>query len=107
MDHKEQNLYVRVDSYTRVCLTVIAVLLTVVIIGLWVDGVPSVEKASAAKAAMSNAIRQTRLLEAQKQANTKLDELITLLKSGQLKVEVTKMPKSPAGGTNGTQSIPK
>ena len=104
MDHKEQKLYVRMDAYTRVCLTVIAVLLTVVIIGLWADGVPSVEKASAARAAMSNAIRQTKLLEAQKQTNTKLDELIALLKSGQIKVEVTKMPKNASGGTDGAKS---
>ena len=104
MDHKEKNLYVKVDAYTRVCMTVIAVLLTVVIIGLWVDGVPSVEKASAAKAAMSNAIRQTKLLKAQEQANTKLDELIALLKSGQLKVEITKMPTSTPGGTDGAKS---
>ena len=36
---KRARITVRVDWYTRVCLTVIAVLLTVVIIGLWTDGV--------------------------------------------------------------------
>jgi len=94
MERKE--IQVRVDGYTRVCLTVIAVLLTVMIIGLWADAVPSADTAPAATAAMAPGVQRAAILAAQKQTTARIGELIALLKSGDVKVRVTEMP--PAGG---------
>ncbi len=106
MERKEQKMVVQVDAYTRVCLTMIAVLLTVVVIGLWADGVPRAEQAMAAKVIRnvpeppSPGAQRVQILAAQKETIAKLAELIAVLKSGEVKVRVTEMPGQPAGGTN-------
>jgi len=80
---------VRLDGYTRGCLTVIAVLLTVLILGLWSDMSFS-RSARAAEDGFgdSSAIRKD-MLKAQEQTNVKLDDLMKLLKSGEVKVQVS------------------
>ncbi len=99
---------VRVDAYTRVCLTAIAVLLTVTVLGLWCQGVPSLAPAWADGPAATgdNKFGDTNAriaaqLEATRAIDGKLDELLKLLTSGQVKVQVVQDEK--AGGGNGQQ----
>lgn len=106
MECKGKKVVVQVDAYTRVCLTVIAALLTVVIIGLWADGVPQAEQAMAGKVITEErrppgpGSQRAQILAAQKQTTAKLAELIAVLKSGDVKVRVTEMPAGSAGGTD-------
>ncbi len=103
-----KNVTIRVDGYTRVCLTAIAVLLTVLVIGLWTTAVPSPSAAQAAdtKPVDSNAgfgqtgTRLAELTGAQQITNAKLDELIKVMTSGQVKVQVVGEDGKPAGGAN-------
>lgn len=83
-----RSIRVRVDGYTRVCLSVIAVLLTVMIMGLWVGHVPSPQSATAADQFLDTGADRKAMIEAQQETNKKLDELIGLLKSGEVKVKV-------------------
>lgn len=106
MERKDDKMVVQVDAYTRVCLTVIAVLLTVVIIGLWADGVPQADRAVAGKVIEEErrppgpGTQRAAIVAAQKQTTAKLAEVIAVLKSGDVRVRVTEMPTHPAGGTN-------
>jgi len=85
-----------VDTYTRCCLTVIAVLLAVLVVGLWAAA-PVVSRASAAGTDTDsvggfgnpNAQRQAAIRELGK-ANRKLSEIVDLLKSGKVKVVMDK-----------------
>jgi hypothetical protein len=88
------NERVHVDNYTRFCLTVIAALLTVLILMLWVDGTPCAPMARADDSASATG-RMTGLAEhfadllaATKETNQKLTDLNDLLKSGQAKIQV-------------------
>jgi hypothetical protein len=101
------RIEIRVDRYTRLCLTAIAVLLTVVVVGLW-SQTPLAPIASAAGPEKDGAFGDTGAriaaqLEAAQKTNAKIDELIQLLTSGQVKVQVVKEKddKSP-GGANAT-----
>ena len=101
---------VRVDGYTRVCLTAIAVLLTVLVIGLWADLTGPVREARAeskfrdskAQKALTegrwgtSSAPQQAIARAQQESNLKLDELIKLLKSGEIRVRVVGM-EAPGG----------
>ena len=96
MVRHNRKVQVRVDTYTRVCLTVITVLLTVLIAGLWAEGVPTGELASArppagrdAKKPLWDSVSQREaLVKEMQQVNRKLEELKALLKSGEAKVTV-------------------
>ena len=85
---------VHVDNYTRFCLTVIAALLTVLILVLWVQGTPSAplaraDDASSAPDRMKGLSEHFGdLLAATKETNQKLTDLNDLLKSGQAKIQV-------------------
>lgn len=91
-----RKVQVRVDTYTRVCLTVIAVLLTVLIAGLWAEGVPTGQEASARPAAggeakkpyWDSAGQRDALIKEMQKVSGKLDELKAVLKSGEVKVTV-------------------
>ncbi len=106
MERNDEKMVVQVDAYTRVCLTVIAVLLTVVIIGLWADGVPQADRAVAGKVieeerwSTSPGKQRAEIVAAQKLTTAKLAELIAVMKSGDVRVRVTEMPTDRAGGTN-------
>jgi len=92
MGHEKQNMRVRVDGYTRCCLTVIAVLLTILVIGLWADAVPDMPLAKAAEKKppeLPHPARKTQALLVEfRKTNVKLDELIRLFKTGNAKVQV-------------------
>lgn len=85
----ERAITVRVDWYTRVCLTAIAVLLTVVIAGLWADGVQLAPTARADDKIMFDSAGDRKAMIAEQQStNAKLDEVIKVLRSGEGKVQV-------------------
>lgn len=96
------RITVRVDWYTRVCLTVIAVLLTVVIAGLWADGVQLAPTARADDKVLfdSTADRKAMITE-QQNTNAKLDELIKVLRNGEGKVQVVDPSGSDKKGARG------
>jgi len=83
------KMRLQVDAYTRVCLTVIAVLLTVLIVGLWAQKTPNPPQAMAGVPTVldPNAQRGA-MTRAQTLTNAKLDQLISLLKSGEATVRV-------------------
>jgi len=105
---------IRVDAYTRVCLTAITVLLTVLVIGLWADLAGLAGRAQAAgkyadqsaKQALTegrwgtSSAPQQAVVAAQRKTNAKLDELMKLLKSGQVRVQMVAGGVAP-GGENG------
>lgn len=102
MGKEKETFRVRVDGYTRVCLTVIAVLLTVLIVGLWADHTPSADQARAAKPFVETGTQAqiVLLVRAQDRTTAKIAELITLLKSGQVKVQIDQKGGKSAGGSN-------
>ena len=111
----ERRPTVVVDLYTRCCLAVIAVLLSVLIVGLWATAPVGVSVGQAAPApgkaeasgGMGNPIAQrAAMVRALNALNDKLDRLMELLQGGKVKVVVVeteamhapaKMPKPPAG----------
>lgn len=101
---------VQVDGYTRVCLTAIAVLLTILVIGLWAEGPARTSEAGAADkyrdAKAARAFKEGRwgtssargkLSAIQQETNAKLDKLINLFKSGEARVQIVQ----PAGQVSG------
>lgn len=97
MSNRNGRIVIQVDRYTRVCMTIIAVLLTVLIVGLW-HGTPTASTAQAAGADDDgfggSGARQQAILKSLDQTNVKLDELAKVLKSGEVKVQVV----APGGG---------
>ena len=85
---------VRIDGYTRFCLSAIVVLLAVLIVGLWAEGpispIPDAVGASAAKTppnVLPNAgAQRLAMIKAIGATNDKLDKIIVLLKSGEIRV---------------------
>lgn len=108
MVRHNRKVQVRVDTYTRVCLTAIAVLLTVLIAGLWAEGVPTSQTASAGSPATGREVnkpywdsagQRDAMVKEMQQVNRKLDELKALLKSGEAKFTVV-------GGDGGKNEEP-
>ena len=100
---KSQRLQrqVSVDGYTRFCLGAIVVLLTVLIIGLWADGVPLARNAAAAEPMRyqpRSALEITDMVRTQEQTNEKLDQIIRLLESGTAKGQVVQAAEAESGG---------
>ena len=102
MSDNRETMRVRIDGYTRLCLTAIAVLLTVMIIGLWADHAPTPAPAMGQiNKPFLDTSTQTQLVElvkAQRQTTAKMDELIRLLRSGQVKVKIAGQPEKNKGG---------
>lgn len=84
-----------VDGYTRFCLTAIVVLLAALVLCVWVQQgtiLPSANAADDAPAAANSTnwgAQSSAMVKAQDQTNARLDELIKLLKSGEVKVQTT------------------
>ena len=96
-----EKLPVRTDAYVRVCLTAIAVLLAVLVVGLWGDHAPPAVAAPAARGPFLDSSTQTQLVElvrAQEKTTAKLDELLRLFKSGRVKVQLAESPVAPRKG---------
>jgi len=92
-----KKIEIRVDGYTRLCLTAIAVLLTVLVVGLWAEA-PLASPAQAGDTFGDTGARIAAQLEAAQKTNAKLDELIGLLTSGQVKVQLVKEKDDKAPG---------
>ena len=105
MGNSDKQIEVRLDGYTRVCLGVIAVLLTVLIVGLWADFMPSGSSARAAEPFLNSAAQREAMVSVQEATNVKLDELIGLLKNGSAKVQIVgEAPSATGGGNAATKS---
>ncbi|KPK86301.1 MAG: hypothetical protein AMJ81_01605 [Phycisphaerae bacterium SM23_33] len=85
------------DRYTRCCLTAIAILLTVLVIGLWATGPVGPAPTSAAPPAAAEAdtsgignpaAQRAATIQAINTTNQKLDRIISLIESGKIKVTV-------------------
>ena len=100
------DIKVRVDRYTRVCLTAIAVLMVVMILGLWADGNWS-SRAGAGDVLFDSSSQRNAQIEAQQQTNAKLDELIKLLKSGEAKVQMADAGAVKSKASGGGNETPK
>ena len=103
---KTGGFTVRIDGYTRFCLSAIVVLLAVLIIGLWAEGpispVPDAAGADVSKTPsgiLPNAgAQRLAMIKAIGATNDKLDKIINLLKSGNIRVclvEADKEKKVP------------
>jgi low affinity Fe/Cu permease len=101
----DKPMTVRVDRYTRFCLTAIAVLLTLTVVGLWNDAGPRPPSAQAAEPFGDAGGQRDAMLRSQDKTNSKLDELITLLRNGEAKVQVVEGGKKEdiRGATSRTQ----
>jgi len=111
MKPTDRDITVKVDAYTRICLSIIAVLLTVLIAGLWAEGWPD-RSATAAKPTKIEPFTGTAAqgqITVSKQISAKLDRLMNLLQSGKVKVTIQEAPTSPAGGRTigGSRAAPK
>ena len=95
MLQQSQKVTVKVDGYTRFCLTAIAILLTVLVIGLWADGVRPLGEARAAEKFLDTGAQRQEMVAAQERVNAKLTELVELLKSGQAKVQIVADARKP------------
>jgi hypothetical protein len=106
MREEKGDITVQVDRYTRVCLTLIVVLLTALIAGLWAEVRQPVGTASAAEAPQWNSQAQRdELISVQKETNARLAEIIRILTSGEVRVQVTGGGAAgavPQGGTDAT-----
>ena len=104
-DHKRIRL--TVDGYTRVCLTVIAVLLTVLIIGLWADRADQTQRARAAEMFLDTSAQRALTVQAQEKTNQKLGQLLLLLESGKVKVQLVEGPAKPKGAAHVPPRTPR
>jgi hypothetical protein len=101
MKTQTRSKTVLVDGYTRFCLTAIVVLLTMLIVGFWADGVPMARDAGAAEPMRyqpQSAIDTSEMTKVQGQTNEKLDKLIQLLESGTAKVQIVQAAEAGSGG---------
>jgi len=108
MNSTESRTTVRVDGYTRFCLTVLAVLLTLLIIGLWAnDGVFPAGSALAAPArdgvkVLTDAkVQRAAMISALEQTNRRLERILGILESGKLQVVVVERK-----GKKAAQNVP-
>ncbi|MCJ7543838.1 MAG: hypothetical protein MUP47_04610 [Phycisphaerae bacterium] len=111
MRDRERQIRLRVDAYTRFCLTALVVLMSVMIVGLWAEGVPSAAPAGAAgpsdrpveRYQPRSALDISELVAVEERTNAKLDEIKKLLESGQAKVQVVEGPAKDSGGDKNVQ----
>ncbi len=89
---------VSVDNYTRVLMTVIAVLLTVIAFGMWIES-PMVIPTARAGGIPDSGQQFNVLIQKIDQASKKSDELKKLLTSGKVKVQIVQ-PTGSAGANS-------
>lgn len=93
---------VYVDTYTRVILTIIAVLLTVVGGGLWLES-PSV--VSTAEAALPDeALQRNMMIDELQQIRMELRGISALLRSGDVQIQIVTPETSQPQEADGVQS---
>jgi hypothetical protein len=97
MNPKNERIEVKVDGYTRVCLTATAVLLTVLIVGLWATRLDISADAHAAQPFGDSGEQRQEFIALQRETNSKLGELVSLLRSGEAKVQLVDKAKADGG----------
>ena len=107
MANHGRRVSVQVDAYTRVCLTVLAALMTVLIVALWADGVNISNPARAREVFLDASAQRNAMVAEVKVTNQKLDELIALLRSGAVKVQVLSQDAKQAGDSDDLPSTRK
>ncbi|MCY2931993.1 MAG: hypothetical protein NTV86_21355 [Planctomycetota bacterium] len=113
MERRRETVRMQVDMYTRVCLTAIAILLTLTVVGLWSDRGPNGpvaqgrtyspnDKDAPDRPAADTTADKNRATEVSPfvgvreeivKTNEKLQELLNSLRSGDVKVQVVKGEK--------------
>lgn len=89
MNGKGRTIRIEVDGYTRVMLTVTAVLLAAVVVSLWIDHGPGPEAAYAEQTKMANALEQRgEIIAEQRRTTAQLERIAKLLTSGEMKAQV-------------------
>ena len=101
MRHRKRNVRLVVDGYTRVCLTAVTVLLTVLVIGLWAERGEPCSADQGAKPFMQAAVDRKATAKAIEASTAKMDELVGLFRNGQAKVQVLDAKGAAAGGSDG------
>jgi len=108
MKRSTHGVRVRVDGYTKLCLTAITALLTILIVGLWAERVPGTPAAQGKgkdlmgdaggqRAAMIKELQN--ISQGLQKSNGTLEEMLAVLKSGRLKVQaISAEGKVPGGG---------
>lgn len=104
MQRNGKELRLRVDGYTRCCLTAIVVLLTVLIVGLWAEGVRPAREACAAGGIPNAGQQRQTMIKALQGNSEKLERLIRLFESGSAKVQLA---EGPAKGGQQRAPAPK
>ncbi len=96
MGKTRRKVEIRVDVYTRCCLTVIAVLLSVMIVALWAQPLPISGQAIAAPSVgIPDSGRQRQIMIKELEKNTsKLEDLVRLFETGKAKVQVVQDGKT-------------
>jgi hypothetical protein len=88
----QRRIVIRVDAYTRVCLTVIAGLLALLVVGLWAEApLPPATAEDRPKENVYVGAQRQAMIEAAEatQSHTKaMKRLVDLFESGQAKVQV-------------------
>ncbi len=106
MQSEKTDRCVRTDKYTRFCLTAIVVMLAMLVLVMWVENVRFTRQAEAAEKLFDTVAQRNRMVDQQKITNAKLGELISLLKSGQVKVKLaTDDEKKKVGGIDVVQKV--
>ena len=104
MCKKRETLRLKLDDYTRICLTAIAILLTVLIVGLWANDVPAAREAQAVTQGpflgTGTQVQLVELVKAQDKTTTKVEAILQLLQSGQLKVQIVDAKDKDKGAPN-------
>ena len=99
MQSNKTNRCVRADGHTRFCLTAIVVLLAMLAGVVLVENVRFINMAEASERIDTVPLKYE-IVDQQKITNVKLTELISLLKSGQVKVKLSTDDEKKVGGTN-------
>jgi hypothetical protein len=108
MTRHGKNITIVVDGYTRVLLTVIAVLLTVLAAGMWYEAPSMTPAAGAAVRGLPDEGQQLdEIRSGIEQLNATMDRLASVLVSGEVKVQVmesagsSSAPKSDGSSNSG------
>ena len=94
-----------VDNYTRVMLTIIAVLLTIVAAGLWFE-TPSTVPTAQAKLPDSG-MQFNQIIQGLAEVEQAIAEMSTFLRTGTLRVDVVEETKKPSGNRPAPTSRPR
>lgn len=115
MENETQNS-MQLDSYTRFCLGAITVLLTVLVIGLWMERIGPTDQARAGtfkdeksrkafeEGRWGTSSASGKVAAEQERTNTKLDEMIRVLKSGEVQVQIVGGTAADQGGSSASKN---